>query len=194
MNKREMAQILALRQAAYPTYYRTLSQRDNEAELNLWFEFFHENEYLDTMAAMKAYIASDNREKAFPPSVGQIKAEMQKLTSVNELTEEEGWKLIRKAIDNASMSQASALVTDDKHRTSAQRNFEKLPAELQAIVHSPEQLAEWAKLDEQTLNSVIYSHYRKIFQAKAETRKHLERLPSDVRKSLEGMMLEGGAG
>ena len=192
MNYDETLAIMSVLKAAYPNYYKDMKKADAEGIVSLWAEIFRDDQAELVAAAVKAHIASD--EKGFPPHIGAIKNAIVKLTQPPELemSEMEAWSLVRRAIRGASTEEWSCKwrngVRDPK--TSAEVNFERLPRLLQRIVSSPSQLAEWEKLDDDVIDSVLQSNFCRSFRARAANEREYLALPSDIRRSME--TLSGG--
>lgn len=190
MTREETLAIMALLKAAYPNYYKDMKRADAEGVVNLWATMFAD-EPADLVAmAVKAHIASD--VKGFAPHVGAIKEAIIRIQQPKEMTEMEAWALVERAISGASMSPQSMMyrngVTDGK--TSAERNFDKLPPLLKRIVGNPGQLAAWGAMNEETVGTVIASNFQRSYRAiAAKEREHMA-LPSDVCRVMEQI---GGA-
>ena len=76
-------------------------------------------------------------------------------------------------------------------RTSAQVHFERLPELLQRIVGSPDQLAEWERVDDDMIDTVIQSNFMRSFRTRAANEREYLALPPDIRRAMES--LSGGA-
>ena len=201
MNYDETLVIMGALKAAYPSYYRDMKRGDAEQVVNLWAEMFRDEPAELVAAAVKAHIASDR--KGFPPHIGAIKDAIVKLTVPEELemSEMEAWALVRKAINGASMEPWSRLFRDGvlEDKTSAERNFERLPEAVRRVVGSPEQLAEWAKLDANEIETVLQSNFMRSWKARAAKEREYLAIPSAVRETMEKLSgkifmgaLEGG--
>jgi hypothetical protein len=121
-------------------------------------------------------------KKGFPPVIGQVKEYIRKLTAPEEMTEQEAWALVAKAIRNGTWG--------------AKEEFEALPPQIQRIVGSPTQLSDWAKMDSDSVHSVVASNFQRSFRAKAKADKEYAALPSEVKAAIGGlsnmMRLEAG--
>ena len=93
-----------------------------------------------------------------------------KLTAPNEMTEQEAWSLVLKALSNGTYG--------------SQKEFDKLPPVLQRLVGSPNQLKEWALMDSDTVNSVVASNFQRSYRARAANEREFLALPSDVRQAM----------
>lgn len=190
MTKQEIVKIITVMQTNYPDDFRGMSDEVLKAKINLWHSQFQDDDYQTVMSAVMAHIATDTNR--FMPPVGVIKAKLVQITTPRELSELEAWALVERAISGASMSPQSMMyrngVTDGK--TSAERNFDKLPPLLKRIVGNPGQLAAWGAMNEETVGTVIASNFQRSYRAiAAKEREHMA-LPSDVRRVMEQI---GGA-
>lgn len=90
MRTSEMAKVLATAFLAWPTFTIT------EPMARLWcssFPGFSVDEFWEGMrAALKTHTGN------FPPTIGQVSAAMERLHSVNELTDGEVWALLQSAV------------------------------------------------------------------------------------------------
>ena len=172
MTREETIKILSVLRGAYPGFYRDIGRHEAEATISLWGSMFEEEPYELVGAAVKAFIAGDS--KGFPPAIGQIKERVRKLTSGPEMTEAEAWSYVSKALRNSSYG--------------SEEEFSKLPQEVQAVVHDPGQLREWAMLDAEEVQTVVSSNFQRSFRAKQATTKEYMALPSDVKR----LMLSAG--
>lgn len=164
----EATDVIELLKKFYPVFY---SKKTDEELLNmaeLWAVMFIEDDIRIVVAAVKAFVAGD--EKGFPPVPGQIKAKIRLITSRDELSESEAWGLIAKATRNSIYH--------------SQEEFGKLPPILQKLVGSPNQLRVWANMDSETLHSVIASNIQRAYRTEAEREKAYNALTPDVKELL----------
>lgn len=201
MNRTETIKIMAVLRAAYPQYYAKQSTEDLQGIVNLWAEMFEDEPYKLVAMAVKALIKT--RVSTFPPGIGEINEKIQQITQPEEMTEMEAWTIVRKAIRGASMDPSSRKMSGGvlEERTSAEVNFDALPAMLQQIVNSPEQLAAWERVPETQIDTVIQSHFMRSYKAKAKNAKEYMALPGTVKaymetlaEKLEMKQLESDAG
>lgn len=153
-------------QVAYPAYYKGKSQDELLTAVNLWAEMFKDDDFKIVSAGIKAFIASDF--KGFPPSIGAIKQFIRKITTPEEMTEQEAWSLIKKALRNSGYD--------------SKKEFEKLPPELQKLLGSHNQLKEWAVEDIATLDSVIASNFMRSYRGRIQSIREYQALPEDVKQ------------
>ena len=121
MNKKEAYNILALLQANYPDSLRGMTKDAVQVKVNLWADIFAEEPFELVAAAAKAFMATDTN--GFMPAVGQIKEQIRRLRNPDELTEQEAWNLISKALGNGIYGSTE--------------EFAKLPPAVQKLVGKP---------------------------------------------------------
>lgn len=164
MTRQETGIIMDILTTAYPTFYNGRNAPDMRMTVNLWAEMFAEDDVKIVAAAVKALIATD--DKSFPPHIGAVKGRIRQISNPDEMTEQEAWALISKALRDGYYN--------------AEAEFAKLPPLVQDVVHDPRQLREWSMMDESTVQSVVASNVQRSFRAKAQSRRDFEALPQDV--------------
>lgn len=169
MTREQMLDLLVVMQAAYPNFYKGMNKTQADAVLDLWATMFVDESFEVVAMAVKAHIAND--VKGFPPHIGAIKAAIIKLKQPDEVTEQEAWFLVRRAIGNGIYG--------------SKKEFDALPPILQRLVGSPDQLKEWAMMDEEVVASVVASNFQRSYKARAAHERELLALPSDVRQTME---------
>lgn len=169
MTREQMLDLLVVMQAAYPNFYRSMNEKQANAVLDLWATMFVDEPFEVVAMAVKSHIAND--KKGFPPHIGAIKEAIIKLQQPDEMTELEAWGLIRKAVSNGIYG--------------SKKEFEALPPVLQRLVGSPNQLKEWAMMDEEVVASVVASNFQRSYKARAASERELLALPADVRQTME---------
>lgn len=167
MNMQETLAILSVIKTEYPNDFKKIGKEEAYRKAALWQDMFAEDDAALVGAAVKAFMAAD--ENGFAPKVGQIKAKMRELTEPKTDTEMEAWNLVRKALRNSTYH--------------AEEEFLKLPGVLQRIVGAPEQLKAWAKMQEETVQSVIASNFQRSFRWKITEARRYEALPADVKSA-----------
>lgn len=164
MNKKETATLMAILKVAYPQYY---SRQDEViTAVNLWADMFKDDDFQLVSAAIKSFIASD--VKGFPPSIGAIKAYITKITSPDEITEQEAWSIIKKALSNSAYN--------------SKDEFARLPPEIQRLVGAPSQLKEWATIDISQLDTVVASNFMRSYKCRIKSIKEFQALPNEVKQ------------
>lgn len=176
MNVKDVKGILAILQAEYPASYARIDDQQMMAKANLWAEIFENVPAKLVYAAVKAIISGESRE--FAPSAGEIKNKIYDLTEPSALSETEAWALVSKAIRNGIYGY--------------QTEFEKLPPTVQAAVGRPEQLKEWAVMDETEVQSVVASNFMRGYKTVQKRERETAMIPDAVRdllKSVSGNLM-----
>lgn len=165
MNREETKVILAVLRSAYPSFYKGMGKAELTGIVDLWAEMFRDEPSQMVAAAVKAMIAT--RENTFPPNIGEIKAQIEKLQNANEPSASDAWSMVATATRNGLYN--------------AQREFDKLPPDVRAVVGTPMQLKEWAMMESDVFASVVASNFQKAYRARAERARNDRKLPSDVK-------------
>lgn len=166
MTREETLQVLSILKAAYPHSYRNMTKLDAEAVVNLWHRQFENEDAGAVGAAVDALIAT--RKEGYSPTIGEVKEQLHRVRSENKsLSDAEAWALVEKACRNGLYGY--------------REEYEKLPEEARKAVGAPEQLKAWAGMDEETVNSVVASNFRKTFRTVQQREKENAMLPPGVR-------------
>ena len=166
MTREDTIKILSVLRGAYPAFYRDITKQEAESTIALWESMFDEEPYELVGAAVKAFISGDG--KGFPPSIGQIKEKIRLITQPEEMTEQEAWTYVSKALRNSTYGSVE--------------EFAKLPPEVQAVVHDHGQLRQWAMSPSEEVETVIASNFMRSFRAKQKASKEFKALPTEVKR------------
>ena len=166
MTREDTIKILSVLRGAYPAFYRDITKQEAESTIALWGSMFEEEPYELVGAAVKAFISAD--AKGFPPAIGQIKERIRQITQPEEMTEQEAWALVSKAVQRSTYGSVE--------------EFAKLPPEIQAVVHDPGQLRQWAMSPAEDLETVVASNFMRSFKAKQKATKEYLALPTSVKQ------------
>ena len=166
MTREDTIKILSVLRGAYPAFYRDITKQEAESTIALWESMFDEEPYELVGAAVKAFIAGDG--KGFPPAIGQIKERIRQITTPEDMTEQEAWAMVSKALRNSTYG--------------SMEEFAKLPPEVQAVVHDPGQLKQWAMSPADEVETVIASNFMRSFRAKQKASKEYMALPTSVKQ------------
>lgn len=170
MKKNETRMVLAVLVVAFPAFYRNTSEADTEAAVNLWYQQFQEYPYDIVEKAVQALIST--KVEGYPPTIGEVKEQIRRLTTTQEIDENAAWVLVSRACRNGSYHSVE--------------EFNKLPPEVQRAVGSPEQLKQWAGMEADTVESVIASNFKRSFRAQAERAADVAKLPPQIRQMIGG--------
>lgn len=171
MDRLETADILAVLKAAYPQFYNGLSPKEANRIVDLWAEMFKDDPAIVVACAVKAMIVS--RVNTFPPNIGEVKAQIAKMRTPEEMTAAEAWALVATAIRNGLYG--------------AQEEFNRLPATVKRLVGSAQQLREWAEMDADTVASVVASNFQRSYTARVKSDREYTALPSDIKQMISGV-------
>lgn len=169
MERSDVLEIMAVLRGAYPQFYRGISRKEAEDTVNLWLDMFRQDDANLVGAAVKSLIDTD--EKGYPPHIGAVKAKIRLLTAREEMTEAEAWGIVSKAIRNGTYGAAE--------------EFEKFTPILKRIVGSPNMLREWARMDSDTVHSVVASNFQRSYRAVSAREREIAKLPPDVRELVQ---------
>ena len=164
MTIEETADVMDLLKRFYPAFYARQPDTERLKSADLWAVMFADDDPRLVAAAVKSFIAMD--EKGFPPVPGQIKAKLRLIMAHGELSESDAWSMVRKAVRNSGYE--------------SQTEFDRLPPPVQKLVGSPNQLREWALMDSETLNSVVASNFLKAYRTQTAREREYNALPPDV--------------
>lgn len=170
MTIQETGRIMTILAAAYPQFYARADQTMEEQAVVLWADAFLEEPVELVIAAVKAYIATD--EKGFPPHIGAIKNALHGLCR-KEPDAADAWSLVRAAVSNSAYE--------------AREEFDKLPENIQRMVGSPNQLRDWSQMDCDVFNSVVASNFQKAYRQRQQDRRITALIPPDVKRLVSGL-------
>lgn len=170
VNHKETLQILASLRGAYPNFYRNISKQEAQATVSLWEKMFGDYDYQIVDTAVTVLILND--KKGFPPGIGQVMEKICFITKPKEMTENEAWAIVYKAICNSAYDSV--------------KEFQKLPPEIQSVVHDPEQLRAWA-IDPQFNFGVESSNFKRSFRVRAAQLREFNALPSGIKQRVQSL-------
>lgn len=180
MTEQETKNVLAYLNATWDM----AKDKDPRQVLAVWHDIFRRDDARMVQAAAKLYVSQEK----YAPKPADIREKIRELTAEREQTEMEAWNLVRKAIHGASMENWSReLTADGPGCPSAVVHFRELPEHLQLIVGSPEQLADWEKLDSKQLDTVVQSNFMRSYRSVSAERERLAMLPEDMRLAIAGV-------
>ena len=160
MTRKETAKIIALLQAEYPNSFSKLDKQAFDLKFELWASEFAADPFEAVYTALRMYIETGEQ---FAPNIGQIRKRVQMQKQQDELTEGEAWAMVSKACRNGSYGYM--------------KEFAKLPPIVQKAVGRPEQLKEWAVMDESQVQTVVASNFMRSFRAERERQKEINSYP-----------------
>jgi len=167
---------LAIIRASYPRFYQTAqTNEDVETTVNLWAEMFENDDVMAVKLAVKSLINT----LEFPPTIADIKKEMNKLFEV--INDENGaideWNQIKTALRNSAYYSVEM--------------FERLPPIAKRFVGSPSQLRCWG-LDPDFNDGVIRGQFLKQYEVLKDRERHAAMLPENVKSKLKELAEQKG--
>lgn len=171
MTKDETKEMLAILRAAYPHSFKDMKPIDAYALLNLWSRHFADDDPNFVLAAVDSLIST--RTAGYSPTIGEVKEQMQKLRRRQDIDEASAWAMVSKACTNGLYGY--------------REEYEKLPPQVQRAVGAPEQLREWAKMDVETVQSVVASNFMRTYRTMEARAKEMEMLPGSVKELIGGL-------
>lgn len=179
MTFEETRNILTMLQTEYPQSFAKMDSRMMSMKLRLWASEFQYDDYQAVYAVVRAIMSGGNRE--FAPNIGVIREKLRSYSVAGELTEQEAWALVSKAISNGIYRYAE--------------EYEKLPPDVQKAVGEPEQLKRWAVMPIDEVQSVVASNFQRSYRVHAQRTRELSAMPPQVQQLLTGigntLMLKG---
>lgn len=166
MNYEDVRKVLTVLRINYPNSFKNLDKEDRKAYLDLWATAFKDDDGVQVLTAVKSIIYTDTRE--FAPNIGQVKNKMYELAHQGEMTEQEAWNIIAKAIRRSAYHSVE--------------EFEKLPPMLQRLVGSSQQLFNWSQSTESELETVIASNFMRSYRNRSKIEKDIAMLPNDIKE------------
>lgn len=176
MTLEETGVIMDIFKAAYPQFYKGQTDEERLNANKLWALMFSDDEFTVVLAAVKAFITTD--EKGFPPVIGVIKNKIADIKNPELMTEYEAWNLVKEAINNGGDGNYNFTRNCYSHEAA----FEKLPRILQSLIGSPNRLREWYRMSDSTVESVVGSNFMRSYRARAKNEREYAMLPGDVKK------------
>lgn len=169
MTREETKAILSVLKAAYPRFYIDKTKEELTDVLDLWSAAFVDVDAFLITESVKALILTSK----WPPVIADVAEKILLLTRPPDMTESEAWNLIQKAIQSATYY--------------AQENFNKLPPILQRLVGSPNQLREWAQMEQVPLE-VASSNFKRSYTMRVKQEREYQVLPSSNKQIISGLM------
>lgn len=161
MTLSEMATIIGIIQEIWPNW---LSVRNIVRTTEIWHELFDTETPSELTNAIQAYACRDT--KGFPPPIGALK-ELVWQQRNERISEQTAWEMVKKQLLGSSAH--------------PRENFEKLPAIVQQCVGSPSTLMKWGQMDENELESVICSNFKRNFRETVVKQREYDVLPETLK-------------
>ena len=168
MTVAETGRVIEYIQTFYPGAWRETDQ--NHVVLG-WADLIPDLDFHSVMVAVKTYVASDKDNRA--PNPGQIRAIVVQQRVNEQVTAQDAWNHIRRAISNSGYHAAE--------------EFEKLSPVEQRLAGSPRQLYDWGQMDVETLDSVVASNIMRSYKVLAEREQKKNMLPPTLNAQIEAL-------
>ena len=168
MTTEEIRMMLAVLKQAYPHSYKDMTEEDVRGTVKLWKMMFEREDAAIVNQAVVSLLST--RTVGYTPVIGEICEEIRKIKNPTSVTAQEAWSLVRRSLRNGIYGY--------------QEEYDKLPMDVQKAVGRPEQLREWALLNEDELDTVTASNFRKSFDVVARRQEEFERIPAAIREQL----------
>lgn len=176
MTVKEATKLCFVVQKSYPKYFEKYNKDDTQVMIDMWAKVSEGYSYEQMNAGLIQFMRSD--DKGFPPTIGQVINQVERLRpqDATAMTEAEAWSIIHAAICDSTYH--------------AQERFDALPPVLQRAVGSPQNLKEWAMMEDGELKlPVIESNVMRSFKAAAKMEREERLIPESI-KGLIGQMFE----
>lgn len=167
MSEQETLKILTVLRAAYPMFYRGLTDGDAKAVVTLWKIQFAEDSYKDVSLAVHTLIST--RTDTFPPVIGEIKEVLRSITHPEEIPSGDAWDMVMKCIKRGTVHAAE--------------DWAQLPADVRAAV-SVDEIKRHAE-NEEFNEGVEKALFLKRWAVLRDRRRTEQQMPSTLREQIE---------
>lgn len=151
----------------YPTF---LNGRNSETTFGIWMYLFDTETYEEMMSALNAYACRDT--KGFPPPIGALK-ELVWQQRNERISEQAAWEMVRHQLNGSSAH--------------PRENFEKLPEIVRRCVGTPQTLMRWGQMDENDLETVVASNFKRTFRETVTKKREHDVLPISLQPKFAEM-------
>lgn len=174
MDVKQISEVFQAGKYVFPTYFSKLSANDLKGLCETWATFFADT---DSVVFAKAFHACAYTNTFFP-SIAEVQQQIVTLTQPEQLTEQEAWSLVRKALTMSNWTE---------NGISMQRGWDSLPPEVQRVVGSKTVLRDWALTDTDQVNTVIASNFMRSYRVIAAREEKYRALPSPIRDQIKAL-------
>ena len=165
MTRDETKRIIQIMCATYPNW----KPADLSNTVDAWHLMLEDYPYNQIAIALKAYVTSD--ASGFAPSVGQLIAKLNTITTTNEPSELEAWAMVSRALRNGYYG--------------AEEEFSKLPELVQKAVGNPSNLRQWSQTDVDSIENVIQSNFLRTYRNVVKRAEEVQKMPSDIKAIIQ---------
>ena len=156
----ETKNVIAIIKGIYPKWEIS----NLKATVDAWHIILEDYDYNSIQWAIKRFAVTSNT--GFPPSVGQLIAQLREANPVKTMSEAEALGMVQKAIRNSAYN--------------AKEEFDRLPKLVQRAVGSYEVLNAWAMTDIEN-TSYIQSNFLRVFSELSKREEIDNALPPSMR-------------
>lgn len=169
MTRQEVAKMFFMVKATYPRMFKDFGETETNNFIDAWCMVFNDIPAEQGYAGLKTYLSTET--SGFPPSPGQIKECIHRMTPDALPNEMSAWSLVVKAVRNSNYNSVA--------------EFDKLPQIVRRVVRDPGRLREWAAMDADTFQTVEQSNFMRVYRAELANERVISRIPQDLRPQLE---------
>lgn len=169
MTVQEVSAIMLILETAYPAFYRQNTREEKAAALKLWAEMFADDDAALVAGAVKAFIATDRT--GYPPTIGQIKGQIQTILEPEEDTAIDAWHAVHLAVRSGCLP----------------RHFDALPPLAKEVIGSHAELKAMGQMSVEDFNSVGQANFLRSYRAREKNRRAYAALPSSVKALASAM-------
>lgn len=137
------------------------------ATVDMWTEMLSDLTYEQVSAAVREFAMTDT--KGFPPTIGQIRANVAGHRTMNIMGEGAAWELVYRALQNGYYG--------------AEKEYNELPEDIRRALGGAGQLREWAVMDLDSI-TIAESNFKRAYRAVVEQRAKAEALPESMRPQI----------
>lgn len=162
MVKEETIKFIAGLRTVYPNSYKDLDKTQLAVLIDLWTEDFATIPYGVVMLAFSQY--RNSNKSGFPPVASQLKEIISKMSSEENLSPNEAYGKVYKAICNSS------------YYDNAIEEYNKLPSTIQKVV-SVDRLMQLAKSEDNASLVTFEASFKREYEKALQDKKDFEALP-----------------
>lgn len=162
MVREETIKFISALTITYINFYKELSKEQYDMLIDLWHQNFEDIPYKIVMLAFNQYINSQDGK--YPPVAWQLKEIIQRMDPQQEMSSNEAYALVYKAICNSS------------YYDNAVYEYNKLPKEIQKIT-SVDRLMQLARSENEASLVTFEASFKKDYKEVIKNKKEFEALP-----------------
>ena len=172
MSRDGIIAILGILRTAYPRFYANMTASEAEGTIALWGEMLGDIDIQTLTVAVKSLIAHFE----YPPTISEVRKEVARITSSDNMTAIDAW------------NEAHKMICNGLYMTQAE--FDKASPKVKRFFGSVRQLKELGMCDIDTVNTVVKGQFLKQYDVISEQENKQALMP----KRLEDMVKQLGIG